>query len=497
MLRYVARDHIADESIRYRVVCQSRNLTFDASWDTSLVLDGELNQERVCGYSVNGPLAEFVRSLPALAPEPISNQQEEITTVIGDEIRRVGFHPPEQLELSRFLAPGLGTATPKYPDLEHRPLLVVSPFLDGEFLRTLVRRRPRSVLVSRREALLTASPDAIRAFDEVYAFKSGLEPEPEDAGDLLPPLAGLHAKVYVIDDGWKARVGIGSANSTQAALGDPPRNVEFMVELVGSKSRFGIDALLAPPSQDQAGTFRSLIEEFDPEEGEAVDEEEGTVRLDYLLDDASETIARAELLGAVDESDVGRYTLRLSLNGPLGLPPEIRNTVCWPVTIAAAHQQPLEDGVEFTDLSLDELSAFLAIEVQATVDGESKGKRFARTIRLSGLPEDRLPRLIASMLRNRERFLQLLWLLLSPDQDVSFGEMSEMLSSEGTGTNWGVALPGLLERMLETLGSDPGKLDAVASLLEDLRKTGEGKDLIGTEFDGVWKALWTVRGRRK
>ena len=497
VLRYAVRDDTADESIRYRLVCQSRNLTFDASWDTSLVLDGELDEERVRGYSVNGPLAEFVQSLPALATEPVSNQQEGIITVIADELRRVRFNPPEQLELNRFLSFGLGRANAKYPDLEHRPLLIVSPYLDGEFLRTLVRRRPRSVLVSRREALLTAPTDAVRAFDEVYAFRPGLERESEDTEETLPPLGGLHAKVYVIDDGWKARVGVGSANSTAAALGDPPRNVEFIVELVGSKSRFGIDALLAPPSKGEAGTFRSLIEEFDPEEAGTEAEDKDEIRLDHLLDDASEIIARADIRGTVDESDTGRYTLRLVLDEPPGLPAGIGTVACWPATLAAARQQPLEDGGEFTVLSLDELSAFLAIELQATVEGKSRSKRFARTIRLSGLPEDRLPRLIANMLRDCKRFMQLLWLLLSPDQDVSFGELSELLSSQGTGTNWGVALPGLLERMLETLGSDPGKLDAVASLLDDLRRTEEGKELIGPDFDAIWEALWTVRGRRK
>ena len=497
VLRYTARDDTAEESIRYRLVCQSRNLTFDSSWDTSLVLDGELDQERVRGYSVNGPLAEFVQRLPALATEPISTQQEEIITVIADELRRVRFNPPEQLELNRFLSFGLGRVNAKYPDLEHRPLLIVSPYLDGEFLWSLVRRRPRSILVSRREALLTAPADAVRAFDKVFAFRPGLEPESEDTEESLPPLAGLHAKIYVIDDGWKARVGIGSANSTAAALGDPPRNVEFMVELVGSKSRFGIDALLAPPSQGEAGTFRSLIDEFDPEEAGTVAEDKDTIRLDYLLDDACETISRADLRGTVDESDTGRYTLRLVLDEPPNLPSEIGTVACWPATLAAARQQPLEDGGEFTDLLLDELSGFLAIELQAAIDGKSQSRRFARTIRLSGLPEDRLPRLIANMLRNRERFMQLLWLLLSPDQDVSFGELSELLSNEGTGTDWGVALPGLLERMLETLGSDPRKLDAVASLLEDLRKTEEGSELIGPDFDAIWEALWTVRGRRK
>ena len=101
------------------------------------------------------------------------------------------------------------------------------------------------------------------------------------------------------------------------------------------------------------------------------------------------------------------------------------------------------------------------------------------------------------MLRDRKRFMQLLWLLLSPDQDVSVGEINEVLSNDGIGAQWGVALPGLLERMLETLGRDPGKLDAVASLIEDLRKTEEGAELISAEFDEVWEPLWKVRETMK
>ena len=186
-----------------------------------------------------------------------------------------------------------------FPDLEHRPLLVISPFLDGEFLRSIASPRPQAVLVSRREALLTAPGDAVRAFDEVYAFRPGLEPEPEDSDVALPPLAGLHAKVYVIDDGWDAHVIVGSANSTGAALANPPRNVEFMVELVGRKSRFGIDALLAQGADGAAGTFRSLIEPFDPAEAGTVREDEDALHLDRLLDAAAETLARVKLRASV------------------------------------------------------------------------------------------------------------------------------------------------------------------------------------------------------
>ena len=497
VLRYVRREETGDHPVRYRLVTQSRNLTFDSSWDVSLVLDGELNESRVNAYSINRPLSDFIRRLPALASGPVSESQQESIDLLSDELLRVRWSPPDGLELSRFLPFGVRRTNPQYPDLDRRRLLVISPFLDGEFLRSVTRRRRHSVLISRKEALLTVSPDAVRSFERVYAFRSALEPEPEDTDESLTLLAGLHAKVFVIDDGWNARVAVGSANSTAAALGNPPRNIEFMVELVGKRSRFGIDALLRADREGEPGTFSSLIEEFDPDEAGMVTEDEHQMRLERLLDHAAQTLARVDLGGKVAVSDNGRYSMRLEPPEVPDLDQAITDVRCWPATLSAAHGQPFEGGAEFKGLSLAELSAFLAIEVRASLEGRTENRRFARTIRLSGLPEDRLPRLIAAMLRDRRRLMQLLWLLLSPDQEVSFADLSGVLANDDAGAAWGAALPGLLERMLETLGSDPHRLDDVNSLIEDLRSTEAGTELIGTEFEAVWDALWTARGRLK
>ena len=179
VLRYEPRSDDADGHIRYRLVCQSRNLTFDTSWDASLVLDGELNQKLPPAHSLNGPIAEFIRALPTLAVDPLSNSQEDSIETLSNELPNVQFNPPDGLKLSRFLSFGISDRNVPYPDLQHRSLLVVSPFLDGSFLRSVARRRPRSVLISRREALLTAEAAAVGEFDEVYAFRSGLEPESE------------------------------------------------------------------------------------------------------------------------------------------------------------------------------------------------------------------------------------------------------------------------------------------------------------------------------
>ncbi|MCY4577454.1 MAG: hypothetical protein OXD31_00255 [Chloroflexi bacterium] len=301
LLRYVS----AAGPVRYRLFCQSRNLTFDSSWDVSLVLDGVLDESRGEQNDVNRTLADFIRALPGMAPETISTDHLETVDLLADEVERVEFPAPRGLSLNRFLPLGIARTNETYPNRPHRRLLVISPFLDGGFLKSVVGRRHGCVLISRREELLKAPSDAVAAFDKVYAFRTGLEPEPEDDDDAIVPLAGLHAKVFVIDDGWNARIAVGSANATGVALGNPPRNVEFMVELVGRKSRFGIDALFSAGDDGEAGKFAGLIEEFSKDEAGSAEDSPDDLRLERLLDAAADSLARCEIRGRVETADRG------------------------------------------------------------------------------------------------------------------------------------------------------------------------------------------------
>ena len=491
-LRYVADD----QPPRYRLVCQSRNLTFDTSWDTSLVLEGELMEHRVRGFSVNRPLEDFFRSLPGLACRPMSGSQRDLVELCADELYRVRFHPPEGLEVERFWSFGFGSVNPDFPDLKSRPILVVSPFLGGEFLRSIAERRPQSFLVSRRDSLLTAPRDALSGFTDIYSFKAGLELEPEDGEAYLAPLGGLHAKVLVIDDGWNVRLVVGSGNSTAAAKGRVPCNIEFMVELSGRKSKFGIDTFLKPGKDSDAGTFRSLIEPFDKSELGTVSEDEDANTLELTLEAAAASLARVDVKGHVEAAG-DRYVLRLEISEPVHSGPSVGTVTCWPVSLSDARSQPFADGSEFSDMSIDDLSCFLAIEIRASLSGRSARKRFVRPVEVDGLPEDRLPRLLAGMLNNRARLMQLLWLLLSPDDDLTFAEFDQFFGNDGQRFVVSLSSPGLMERMLETLHSGPDRLDAVASLVAELRKTEAGAELLGADFDAVWKPLWRVREARR
>ena len=319
---------------------------------------------------------------------------------------------------------------PTFPTSRRRPILVVSPFLGGEFLRSLAGRRPQSFLVSRRDALLTAPRDALSGFTEIYSFKAGLELEPEDGEAELAPLGGLHAKVFVIDDGWNVRLIVGSGNSTSAAMGRVPRNVEFMVELSGRKSRFGIDTLLNPGRDSDAGTFRSLIEPFDKSELGTIPEDEDAANLELTLEAAAASLARVDVKGHVETAG-DRYAIRLEMGELVHLGPSVGAATCWPVSLSDAHSQPFADGSEFSDMSISDLSCFLAIEIRASLNGRSSRKRFVRPIDVDGLPEDRLPRLLAGMLSNRAHLMRLLWLLLSPNDDLTFAEFGRFLGDDG------------------------------------------------------------------
>lgn len=59
--------------VAYRLLCLSRNLTFDRSWDTALVLDGILSKKKNA-IAVNNPLGDFIESLPGLVNENLPRQ---------------------------------------------------------------------------------------------------------------------------------------------------------------------------------------------------------------------------------------------------------------------------------------------------------------------------------------------------------------------------------------------------------------------------------------
>jgi len=77
LLRYISDDN----HVIYKLLCLSRNITFDCSWDTILVLEGELSGKKSLR---NQPLVDFIRYLPELSGGRASQRIREDIQLMAD-----------------------------------------------------------------------------------------------------------------------------------------------------------------------------------------------------------------------------------------------------------------------------------------------------------------------------------------------------------------------------------------------------------------------------
>lgn len=494
-LRYVA----PERPVYYRFLCLSRNLTFDRSWDTMLVLDGELTG-RKNAIGSNNPIGEFFAALPGLALRPLQERVRNDVDLIQHEIRRVRFRVPEGFETFAFLPLGIRGA-PKWPfGGRVDRMLVISPFVSEGMLARLSQGANAEILISRLESLDAIELASESDFERIYVLNPGAVPE-ENGEDPIEGgaswLSGLHAKLYVADAGWDARVWTGSANATNAAFGN---NVEFLVELGGKKSQCGIDSLLGR-AEDDTG-LAHLLQEYVPKTEELPDTERA--RLEELADGVRRALAMAKLEAEVSvlPGEIERFKVRLRLASEDA--PEIPRGVavrCWPITLSAVAQEisvgPGDIAV-FSPLSFEAITAFVAFEVTAASDETEVRRRFVVNVPLQGAPTDRHERILRSLLDTPDKVLRLILYLLAEIGDDGSGALvgtrAIIAAKELSSGSGSVGFP-LFEALVRALERDPVKLDRIARLLDDLRKTPEGRRLIPEDLEEVWDLILSARRR--
>src|SRR5688572_19757439 len=170
VLRFVTDGSVAGDGahpVIYRLLCSSRNLTFDRSWDTMLVLDGPLAAHRKNAFSENRPLSRFVAALPALALQPMAADAAAQVRVIADELLRVEFALPLGFDEFEFFPLGLDGSV-AWPVLRHRGTLAMAPFVDEAFIRRFADAGQRLRLVSRAESLDELSLEALGRLSDAW-----------------------------------------------------------------------------------------------------------------------------------------------------------------------------------------------------------------------------------------------------------------------------------------------------------------------------------------
>jgi hypothetical protein len=493
---WVLRFSAPEQVVRYRVLCLTRNLTFDRCWDTVLALDGEL-QDRQRAIAVNHPLGDFVEALPGLAVrKPVSQRVTQIASRIADEVRRVAFELPEPFDVVDFWPMGLRNARTLPFDERVERMLVMSPFLSPEALARLTEEGRNHVLISRLDSLQALSKTQLRPFRRVFVMSpsASVETDVTDvARDPAIPSTGLHAKLFVADQGWDASVWTGSANATNAAFN---HNVELVVQLIGPKSKCGVDAVLSRSNGNTS--LRDLIEPYQPNEVPVLPDPVVT-KLEDMLEAARRALGRARWITEVSRRpEGGVYQMRLSTTDALTL---LDGTTvrCWPITVeeGLGRQLTIENGTAgclFDALSLEALSAFVVFDVTVRHEREVASCRFVLNSSLSGEPAGRQDALLRNMLRDRRQVIRFLLLLLS-DVDVDLLEppIDSGRPSEGTWTGTIPFSEALLEPLIRALEREPERLDQIDSLIRDLEASDDADRLLPAGLRQIWPPIWEAR----
>lgn len=498
----------------YRLVCLSRNLTFDRAWDTVLVLDGiRASKGRRQVQKRNRPLADFISALPGIATRSMGRTRSDAIAALAEELREVAFEAPEGYENIAFHPLGLGKPSPRVAEEGDR-VLVISPFLTQGMLTRLTSSGRRHALVSRQESLDAVGSTALDGFEKTFVLaphawaELAAEGESRDvasAGTAATEesvaeargteLTGLHAKLFVVQRPNLVRVFTGSANATDAAFNG---NVEFLVELATNAYRVHIDRLLTPGGEE--GTFGDLLESYTPPQTDpppATDEQE----VQRSLDVARRELASCHFIAQLDQ--VGdSYQLRLEGRAPQVLQlTAVEKVHCWPTSLGAGTAvAPMVDGTglqgSFGTVSPQSVTSFFAFELVGRVGNATDSVRLVVNVELQGGPQDRREYVLLDVLRSRSDVLRYLMFLLS-EGGVDAQSLADALAgdpsgghSEARGSIWDAPL---FESMVRALVEDPGRLDHLGRVISDLRRSGQGEELLPAGLEAVWAPIWETR----
>ncbi len=465
----------ADGEPLLRIAIASRNLTFDRSWDVALVSEGRPGDHPEPGSQ---PLADLIRALPRLGRRPLADDGLSDTLEgLAEELGRTRFPAPEGFD-GRIDLQVLGLAgaagTLWQPVAEADRVLAVAPFCDRSGLDALAASGAKDLTLIGRDEALDALPEGTLAPWDVQVLQEAALEEPDD--DTAGRPAGLHAKLIAAERGGRAHWLVGSANLTRAALSG--RNVEAMAALSGAagsadaergvgidRFRAGFDKLCIPyePSAD-------------PDPAEPSEAQRALERArDRLLD--ADLAVHCEAQG-----DEWRWRLAGQLPEPAGVAIDV-----WPVTLPGEQARTWPEAPAWT-LPIERLTAFVAFRLRSTTEAIDPLILVAK-VPAHGLPEQRMHRILRTVINTPERFLAFLRALLGGLEELMAWTGEGDAEAEGRDAGAGLAAETLLEDLLRTAARDPERLAVVRHVISDLMADEAGSEVVPDEVYAIWQAV--------
>ncbi len=289
--------------------------------------------------------------------------------------------------------------------------------------------------------------------------------------------ADLHAKLIALEHGRKVTWNVGSANLTAAAL--TGRNVEVMATVTGPRGNRGSGKGFGIHRFQESG-FLNLCEPY--RRTERPPEDEALKAGKQLLEQAEAALLRADLqVQCRAEGDEWRW----SLAGLIEVPPGV-NASCWPVSLSTDNARQLVLPCQWT-LPISRLTAFVAFRLK--VDADVDDLRLVLKLPVDGMPEGRIAHVLRTLIDSPEKFLKFLRALLG-----GLDGMADWAADDGAGAwqgEWAAGLGGetLLEDLVRAAAREPERLEPVRRLMEDLRATPEGREIVPDDLYELWQVI--------
>lgn len=476
-----------DGDRRFRLLCGSRNLTGDKAWDAVVGLDGSQGPAE---EAINEPLSGFIASLPARVPGGIDAARAAGIAALAKAVAGAIWEPPGAVSDTDWLTFHWIDAerpTRSFDGAKRR--LVISPFLSIDGIER-VWPDGQCTFVSRAESFAGLGPEYAHQLVEKWGSElyelddsAALPSEDDEDADVRWALRGLHAKVLIEERGRSAHVLVGSANATGAAWDG---NTEFMVELVGSRKRFGVAAVL----DDVDASFRRVLRKVEPAGlGPAPEDPTLQEKLDRALIDVA-AIAYSAVAERGSDGWSETVTTLLPVQGPLPGNAEVGVRL-----LTAGHTQAVVQGsavnAEWSQLEGDEVTPYVVVELRAG----SVSSACVVLADLVGGPEDRIDQLIARQVGGPDAFIRFLMLLLQLGRGDEASVAALLAGGRPSSTtSWLTGgSGGVLEALAVALAEHPNTLDEIDRLVQRLSATEEGRRVLPDGWDDLWAAIAAAR----
>ena len=490
------------EEVFYKYICLSRNITFDRSWDTILVLDG-----KPVDYEVpdNDKLIKFINFLPKIAVNKIEKNRLDIIKKISIELGKIKFNPPEDFDNQfNFHFLGIDNSDSFPISGEYRRLLIVSPFLNDSFLNRFGNIKQK-YLISTQYSLDKIPDDTLKKYSRIWVLDELAEDKSEDD---ISRLSGLHAKLYIGENGKSVTLWNGSSNATHAGFSS--QNVEALVELRGERRKVGINKFLDENSEQSAINF---LKEYGKT---TLDEEEKKKEnlekeLEKKLEEYKTNLLKMGLRMKIKPESEESYKIIIypGKDHFKYFNEEVKR-FCYPITLQKQTNKidvPFlwKDKIIFHKVPLLSLTSLVAFEL--SIKDKSKGIsqkiEFVLNLPVEGMPERRNDKIIRAILRDTNGFIQYLRILLTENQNIflfNHNFSDNYKESNGNQRNQ-IPMP-LAEELIKALSRTPDKIRNIHDLIKELSKNKDIKDdIIPEEFKEMWKNIWRTYknqyGKRK